>query len=233
MRVHFVSDDPMLLKSVELMLADPALGMRLSTDAAWDHDGKADLYLIDAEVAESRRDALRRSARGAPVIVIATDVAAAETLPGFEGADCLVTPFHRQDLIVRIHAAMAADEAGKPHRMTVGSLTLDMRERRAEVAGETVPLTGKEFDVLAFLAMRRGVTVTKDMFLDHLYGGIDEPEVKIIDVFVCKIRRKLKALTGGDPLIQTVWGRGYVLPGRPVDADAGNSELPATRVANG
>lgn len=233
MRIHFASDDPMLLKSVDLMLSDPALGMSLSADAASDLEGDADVYLIDCEVADTRRDALRRSMRGAPAIVIATSVAAAEALPGFEHADCLVTPFHRQDLVVRLNAAVAAEEARKPHRLTVGPLTLDLTKRRASVAGDVVPLTGKEFDVLAFLAMRRGVTVTKDMFLDHLYGGIDEPEVKIIDVFVCKIRRKLKALTGGDPLIQTVWGRGYVLPDTAGDAEAGAPDLPVTRVANG
>jgi two-component system cell cycle response regulator CtrA len=49
------------------------------------------------------------------------------------------------------------------------------------------------------------------MFMNHLYGGMAEPELKIIDVFVCKLRKKLTAATAGENYIETVWGRGYVL----------------------
>jgi two-component system, cell cycle response regulator CtrA len=49
------------------------------------------------------------------------------------------------------------------------------------------------------------------MFLNHLYGGMDEPEVKIIDVFMCKLRKKLANVSNGKNYIETVWGRGYVL----------------------
>jgi two-component system cell cycle response regulator CtrA len=73
-----------------------------------------------------------------------------------------------------------------------------------------VHLTGKEYAILELLALRKGVVLTKEVFLNHLYGGIDEPEVKIIDVFICKLRKKL-ATAGGADLIGTVWGRGYVL----------------------
>jgi len=78
-------------------------------------------------------------------------------------------------------------------------------------SGIPVYLTGKEYSVLELLALRKGTTLTKEMFLNHLYGGMDEPELKIIDVFVCKLRKKLAAATGGDHYIETVWGRGYVL----------------------
>ena len=56
------------------------------------------------------------------------------------------------------------------------------------------------------------------MFLNHLYGGMDEPELKIIDVFICKLRKKLAAAIDGDNYIETVWGRGYVLRD-PQDGD--------------
>jgi two-component system cell cycle response regulator CtrA len=72
-------------------------------------------------------------------------------------------------------------------------------------------LTGKEYGILELLSLRKGTTLTKEMFLNHLYGGMDEPELKIIDVFVCKLRKKLTAGTGGENYIETVWGRGYVL----------------------
>ena len=63
--------------------------------------------------------------------------------------------------------------------------------------------------VLELLALRKGTTLTKEMFLNHLYGGMDEPEVKIIDVFICKLRKKLEKASGGKNYIETVWGAGY------------------------
>jgi two-component system cell cycle response regulator CtrA len=74
-----------------------------------------------------------------------------------------------------------------------------------------VRLTGKEYCILELLSLRKGTTVTKEMFLGHLYGGKDEPELKIIDVFVCNLRKKLAQATGGKHYIETVWGRGYWL----------------------
>jgi two-component system cell cycle response regulator CtrA len=93
----------------------------------------------------------------------------------------------------------------------IGGLTVDLDGRRARVNGALVQLTAREFDCLAFLARRRGVTLTKEMFLAHLYAGRDEPEMKIIDVFICKVRRKL-ADAGAAGVIETVWGRGYRIP---------------------
>ena len=76
---------------------------------------------------------------------------------------------------------------------------------------QRVHLTGKEYQMLELLSLRKGTTLTKEMFLNHLYGGMDEPELKIIDVFICKLRKKLSVATGGKNYIETVWGRGYVL----------------------
>ncbi len=94
--------------------------------------------------------------------------------------------------------------------MTVGPLALDLNAKSASVNGNHVQLTGKEYAILELLVLRRGNVLTKDAFLNHLYGGIDEPEMKIIDVFICKLRRKLQQFGAGH-LIGTVWGRGYVL----------------------
>jgi two-component system cell cycle response regulator CtrA len=92
----------------------------------------------------------------------------------------------------------------------IGALVIDLVAHRALVGGLPVPLTGKEYACLEFLATRRGMTVTKEMFLAHLYGGRDEPEMKIIDVFICKLRRKLSD-AGAAGIIETVWGRGYTI----------------------
>ena len=71
-------------------------------------------------------------------------------------------------------------------------------------------LTGKEYSILELLVLRKGMVLTKEAFLNHLYGGMDEPEVKIIDVFVCKLRKKL-ARAGAEGIIGTIWGRGYMI----------------------
>ncbi len=92
-----------------------------------------------------------------------------------------------------------------------GRLAVNLNSRQVEIDGEPVHLTGKEYGIIELLSLRKGTTLTKDMFLNHLYGGMDEPELKIIDVFICKLRKKLAQATGGDTYIETVWGRGYVL----------------------
>jgi two-component system cell cycle response regulator CtrA len=121
--------------------------------------------------------------------------------------------------------------------LSVGPLTLNLGSREVSVAGAPVHLTGKEYAILELLTLRKGLVLTKEAFLNHLYGGMDEPEVKIIDVFICKLRKKL-AQAGADNLIGTVWGRGYVLrdpqqagsrfPNAPA---LGTSPLMATTVA--
>ena len=86
-----------------------------------------------------------------------------------------------------------------------------MDTQTVTVNGKTLHLTGKEYGIMELLSLRKGATLNKDQFLNHLYGGIDEPELKIIDVFICKLRKKLERASGGKNYIETVWGRGYVL----------------------
>ena len=95
--------------------------------------------------------------------------------------------------------------------IVVGLLRISLEKKQLTVNDVRLHLTGKEFQVLEFLALRLGQTVTKEMFLNHLYGGIDEPELKIIDVFICRLRKKIQAAANGARYIETVWGRGYTL----------------------
>jgi two-component system cell cycle response regulator CtrA len=101
-----------------------------------------------------------------------------------------------------------------------GRLVVNLDTRTVEVNNQPLHLTGKEYGILELLSLRKGMTLTKEMFLNHLYGGMDEPELKIIDVFVCKLRKKLTVATGGENYIETVWGRGYVLRDPPSESDA-------------
>ena len=127
------------------------------------------------------------------------------------GADDFITkPFDQQELVARIQAIVRRAKGFSQPTLQVGPLNLNLGSREVTVEGRTVHLTGKEYAILELLALRKGVVMTKEAFLNHLYGGIDEPEVKIIDVFICKLRKKL-AQAGATDLIGTVWGRGYVL----------------------
>ena len=105
----------------------------------------------------------------------------------------------------------AADQRANASQVRTGKVVVNLDKRAASVDDQPVHLTGKEYGILELLSLRKGTTLTKEMFLDHLYGGRDEPELKIIDVFVCKLRKKLAQATGGNHYIETVWGRGYVL----------------------
>jgi two-component system cell cycle response regulator CtrA len=105
-----------------------------------------------------------------------------------------------------------------------GRLVVDLATRVVSVDDKPVRLTGKEYGILELLCQRKGTTLTKEMFLNHLYEGMNEPGLKIIDVFVCKLRKKLAQATGGKHYIETVWGRGYALRDPPAGTETTQGE---------
>jgi len=123
----------------------------------------------------------------------------------------MTKPFHRQELIARIHAIVRRSKGHAQSVITTGKVAVNLDAKTVDCEGKSVHLTGKEYQMLELLSLRKGTTLTKEMFLNHLYGGMDEPELKIIDVFICKLRKKLASAAGGKNFIETVWGRGYVL----------------------
>ena len=96
-----------------------------------------------------------------------------------------------------------------------------------KMRGNAMHLTGKEYQMLELLSLRKGTTLTKEMFLNQVYGGMDEPKLKIIDVFICKLRKKLSEATGRENHIETVWGRGYVLRDPKPDTSAQDMAISA------
>jgi two-component system cell cycle response regulator CtrA len=130
---------------------------------------------------------------------------------GFGADDYLTKPFHKDELVARIHAIVRRSKGHAQSVITTGDLIVNLDQKTVEVTGSRVHLTGKEYQMLELLSLRKGTTLTKEMFLNHLYGGMDEPELKIIDVFICKLRKKLANASSGKNYIETVWGRGYVL----------------------
>src|SRR5690606_30092802 len=176
-----------------------------------------DLILLDLNLPDMNGHDVLRQLRLAkvetPILILTGDDDTDSKLKGFGfGADDYMTkPFHRQELIARIHAIVRRSKGHAQSIIATGKFAVNLDMKTVEAEGQPVHLTGKEYQMLELLSLRKGTTLTKEMFLNHLYGGMDEPELKIIDVFICKLRKKLSEATGGENYIETVWGRGYVL----------------------
>ena len=241
MRVLLVEDDTATAKSIELMLKSESYVCD-STDLGEDglEIGKLydydiiilDLMLPDMDGYEVLRR-LRASNVDTPVLILSglSGLDAKIKGLGFGADDYLTKPFDKRELIARIQAIVRRAKGHSDSVIGTGRLTVNLDTRTAEVDSQPLHLTGKEYGILELLSLRNGTTLTKEMFLNHLYGGMDEPELKIIDVFVCKLRKKLAAACGGNNYIETVWGRGYVLRDPVVEDDAEPQKAVAGKAA--
>jgi two-component system cell cycle response regulator CtrA len=207
MRVLLIEDDSAVAQSIELMLKSESFNV-YTTDLGEEGVDLGKLYdydiiLLDLNLPDmSGYDVLKQlrvSKIKTPILILSGLAGIEDKVKGLGvGADDYMTkPFHKDELVARIHAT--------------GDLVVNLDTKTVEVGGQRVHLTGKEYQMLELLSLRKGTTLTKEMFLNHLYGGMDEPELKIIDVFICKLRKKLANASEGRNFIETVWGRGYVL----------------------
>ena len=230
MRVLLVEDDPTTSRSIELMLGHANFNV-YATDLGEEGIDLAKLYdydliLLDLNLPDMNGyDVLRKlrmSRVSTPILILTGEDDTESKIRGFGfGADDYMTkPFHRDELVARIHAIVRRSKGHAQSRITTGKATVNLDAKTVEVDGKTVHLTGKEYQIFELLSLRKGTTLTKEMFLNHLYGGMDEPELKIIDVFICKLRKKLSHATGGLNYIETVWGRGYILRDPEVEPEA-------------
>ena len=221
MRVLLVEDDPTTSRSIELMLTHANLNV-YATDLGEEGIDLAKLYdydliLLDLDLPDMDGHEVLRQLRLArvetPILILTGSDDTESKIKGFGfGADDYLTkPFHREELVARIHAIIRRSKGHAQSVIATGKVSVNLDAKTVDVDGKTVHLTGKEYQMLELLSLRKGTTLTKEMFLNHLYGGMDEPELKIIDVFICKLRKKLSIATDGDNYIETVWGRGYVL----------------------
>ncbi|MFM7333393.1 MAG: response regulator transcription factor CtrA [Tabrizicola sp.] len=221
MRILLVEDDPTTSRSIEMMLTHANLNV-YCTDMGEDGIDLAKLYdydliLLDLNLPDMSGHEVLRQVRQArvetPILILsgADDTESKLKGFGFGADDYLTKPFHREELVARIHAIIRRSKGHSQSVIKTGRVSVNLDAKTVDVEGKAVHLTGKEYQMLELLSLRKGTTLTKEMFLNHLYGGMDEPELKIIDVFICKLRKKLAEATGGDNYIETVWGRGYVL----------------------
>jgi two-component system, cell cycle response regulator CtrA len=171
-----------------------------------------DLALPDIDGYEVLRR-LRAAHVRTPVIIVSGRTGIDSKIKALNlGADDFITkPFNEDELIARIRAVIRRATGHSHSMIRTGKIVLDLDGRTAAVDNQRLHLTNKEYGVLEALSLRKGIPHTKEMLLNHLYGVMDEPELKIVDVFVCHLRKKLAVATGGDHYIETVWGGGYVM----------------------
>jgi two-component system cell cycle response regulator CtrA len=221
MRVLLIEDDSATAQSIELMLKSESFNV-YTTDLGeegvdlgklYDYDIiMLDLNLPDMSGYEVLRT-LRVGKVTTPILVLSGLSGIEDKIKGlgFGADDYMTKPFHKDELVARIHAIVRRSKGHAQSVIQVGDLAVNLDTKNVEINGQRVHLTGKEYKILELLSLRQGKALSKEQFLNHLYGGTDEPGQKIIDVFICKLRRKLSNASGGRDYIETIWGRGYVL----------------------
>jgi two-component system cell cycle response regulator CtrA len=221
MRVLLIEDDSATAQSIELMLKSESFTVYTTDLGEEGIDlGKIydyDIILLDLNLPDmSGFDVLRKlriSKVTTPILILSGLAGIEDKIKGlgFGADDYMTKPFHKDELIARIQAIVRRSRGHAQSVINTDYLCVNLDSKTVEINGSRVRVTGKEYLMLELLAMRKGSTLTKEMFLSHLYGGTDEPEMKIIDVFMCKLRKKLSDASGGKHYIETVWGRGYVM----------------------
>ena len=231
MRVLLVEDDSSMARSIEMMLKSDGHVVDVADmgedgvdlGKVYDYDIIIlDLMLPDMDGYDVLKD-LRNAKVETPILILSglTELDNKVKGLGFGADDYLTKPFDKRELQARLQAILRRSKGHAQNVISMGRLAVNLDSRTVEIDGKMVHLTGKEYGIMELLALRKGLTLTKEAFLNHLYNGMDEPEIKIIDVFICKLRKKLEDASGGLNYIETVWGRGYVL--RDPEAEGGSA----------
>lgn len=221
MRILTIEDDPLISQRISAACIDEGFVCHCAetgTDGLemlryYDYDAVIlDLVLPDISGVEilERTRAIKNST---PILVLSGISGTDDKVKCLsQGADDYLTkPFSRIELMARIYAIVRRANGYYSSIVSTGPLEIDIRQRLVRINGQDLNLTSKEYSILELLALKKGCVLSKETFLNHIYGGMDEPEVKIVDVFICKLRRKIAELAGGINFIETIWGRGYTL----------------------
>jgi len=226
MRVLLIEDDSSTAQLIELMLRSENFHV-YTTDLGEEGVDVGKLYdydiiLLDLNLPDMPGFEVLRSLRVSKVktpILILSGLAGIDNKVrgfGFGADDYMTKPFHKDELVARIHAVVRRSKGHAQSVIQTGDLVVNLDTKTVEINGARVHVTRKEYQMLELFSLRKSMTLSKEVFLNHLYGGVDEPEQKIIDVFICKLRKKLAKASNGKDYFETVWGRGYKLrePGK-------------------
>ncbi|NBQ82650.1 MAG: DNA-binding response regulator [Alphaproteobacteria bacterium] len=221
MNILIVEDDDLIAESIAMALEDEGhfyhITSTLEEGLSAAREGQFDAVVLDINLPDGDgfqfAKAIRRNQIDTSVLVVSGRSSVTDKVVALHsGADGYLTkPFDRQELIANLTAIIRRANGHADNKIVTGPIVVDLSKHEVMVGESRLDLTSKEYRILELFSLRKGSTLGKSHFLSHLYGGIDEPEAKIIDVFICKLRRKLIESTGGDNYIHTVWGQGYVL----------------------
>jgi two-component system, cell cycle response regulator CtrA len=221
MRALLIEDEAATAQSIELMLKSESFNVYATNLGEEGVDlGKLydyDIILLDLNLPDISGFEVLRSLRVSkvktPILILSGLAGIEDKVKGLGlGADDYMTkPFHKDELVARLHAIVRRSKGHAHSVIHTGDLMVDLDTKTVEVNAARINVTHKEYQMLELLSLRKGTPLTKEMFLNHLYGGMDEPELKIIDVFICKLRKKLANASSGKIYIETVWGRGHML----------------------
>jgi two-component system, cell cycle response regulator CtrA len=230
MHILLIEDNEAVAQMINLLLSGK--GFNVSTTESGE-DGiqlaksyNYDLIILDLHLPDVSGLQVLRTLRSAnvatPVLVLSGNmiVDAKVKALGIGADDYLTKPFHKEELIARIQAVVRRSQGHSQAVIATGKLRVNLDSRTVEASGVRVAVTAREYQILELLSLRKGATLSKEVLMDHLYGGMDEPEAKIIDVFICKLRKKLATVCEGEQYIQTVWGSGYRLSDAPMKSAA-------------
>ncbi len=230
MHVLVVDDDTRLRELLKKYLSENGFRVTVANDAAAARATLRgltfDLIVLDVMMpGENGFDltASLKTVSSVPILLLTAMGEPDDRVAGLEqGADDYLTkPFDMRELAARMDAILRRAEPDPDKTLRVGPLNVNIGRHTAEIDGRALSLSPKEFAILEILCQRRGEALHKEAIMGHLYGGMDVPAAKIVDVFVCKLRKKLQAASEGGIQIDTVWGFGYVLRFRGTDSSAG------------
>jgi len=222
MKVLLIEDEYAVSRSIALVLR----GEDIYTDVAahgeegidiarhFEYDAIIlDLGLPDMNGFEVLRT-LRRAQVDTPVIILSGSATVDAKVKALNnGADDYMTkPFSNEELVGRLRALVRRSKGYSDSRITFGQMTLDIVAKTVEAGGRRVPLSGKEYQILELLSLRRGSAVSKETMINHIYSDGEGPDSPTIGLFVFRLRRKLAAASGGEHFIQTVRDQGYLMP---------------------
>jgi DNA-binding response OmpR family regulator len=159
---------------------------------------------------------LRRAGHTLPVLILTARDAVEDRVAGLDAGaeDYLVKPFAFAELLARLRALLRRGRGERETVLRAGDLEVDLLRRRVTRAGEEVPLTQREFEVLAYLVRHKNAVVTRDMLGRDVWQEPDHALTNVIEVYITLLRRKVER-PGRRPLIHTLRGVGYSLREEP------------------
>src|SRR5689334_10330178 len=219
MRILLIEDDNAVSTSIKQMLFHERCEVTTAdigeVGLSLGRRNEYDIIVLDLQLPDMTGIDILRAFRSenvhTPVLVLSGNAnPEVKTLALKSGADDYLTkPFHREEFLARIRAVVRRARSHSHSLLTIGKIVLDLNAKTVSVGGVPIDLTTKEYEILKMLSQRKGVTLSKEVILNQLYGGVDVPNDKIIDVFVCKLRKKLGSDIDANAYVKTIWGCGY------------------------